>query len=133
MPKISVLCPSFNHEKYVSYFIKSVLKQTFQDFELIIVDDCSTDNNVNEILKFKDNRIKLVKNEFNKGINETINVAFRNSSASIIVFCASDDMMEDNALETIYQIHSSSDIVALYCNLITIDENNEARQDEETM
>ncbi len=74
-PKISILTPSFNHEKFVGFFIESVLKQTLEDFELIIVDDCSSDNNVNEILKFKDPRIKLIQHPYNQGINAGINTA----------------------------------------------------------
>ncbi|EAB5320350.1 glycosyltransferase family 2 protein, partial [Campylobacter jejuni] len=54
MAKISILTPCFNHEKYVSYFLQSVLEQSFSDFELIIVDDCSSDNSTKEIQKFKD-------------------------------------------------------------------------------
>ncbi|ELL0793965.1 glycosyltransferase family 2 protein, partial [Campylobacter jejuni] len=63
MAKISILTPCFNHEKYVSYFLQSVLEQSFSDFELIIVDDCSSDNSTKEIQKFKDPKIKLIKHE----------------------------------------------------------------------
>ena len=94
---ISVITPSFNHERFVGFFIESVLAQTFEDFELIIVDDCSNDNNINEILKYKDSRIKLVQHEYNKGINATLNTAFENSSGDLLVFCASDDMLESHA------------------------------------
>lgn len=54
MPKFSILYSSFNHEKYTAHFIESVLCQTEQDFELIIVDDCSTDNNVAVIERYND-------------------------------------------------------------------------------
>lgn len=55
MAKISILTPCFNHEKYVSYFLQSVLEQSFSDFELIIVDDCSSDNSTK---KFKNLKIQ---------------------------------------------------------------------------
>ena len=51
MPKISVLAPTFNHQKYIGRFIESALNQTFEDFEVLIVDDCSSDNTTKEILK----------------------------------------------------------------------------------
>ncbi|EHF7964559.1 glycosyltransferase, partial [Campylobacter coli] len=54
MPKISILTPCFNHEKYISAYLQSVLNQTFNDFELIIVDDCSSDQSIKEIEKFHD-------------------------------------------------------------------------------
>ncbi|EAJ4481083.1 glycosyltransferase, partial [Campylobacter coli] len=57
MPKISILTPCFNHEKYISAYLQSVLNQTFNDFELIIVDDCSSDQSIKEIEKFHDPRI----------------------------------------------------------------------------
>ncbi|WP_104746940.1 glycosyltransferase family 2 protein [Helicobacter bilis] len=123
-PKISILTPSFNHEKFVGFFIESVLKQTLEDFELIIVDDCSSDNNVNEILRFKDSRIKLIQHPYNQGINAGINTAFENANGKYLVFCASDDMLTPNALEVIYKAFSENPSVkAIYPSLIKIDEN----------
>lgn len=123
-PKISILTPSFNHEKFVGLFIESVLKQTLEDFDLIIVDDCSSDSNVNEILKFKDPRIKLIQHPYNQGINAGINTAFENANGEYLVFCASDDMLTPNALEVIYKAFSENPSVkAIYPSLIKIDEN----------
>lgn len=121
---ISILTPCFNHEKYVRYFLQSVLEQSFSDFELIIVDDCSSDNSIKEIQKFQDPRIKLIKHEFNKGINATLNTAFENSNGDYIVFCASDDMLEKNALETIYQIFNCLDIDVIYPSMSVINDEN---------
>ncbi|EAW7552186.1 glycosyltransferase family 2 protein, partial [Campylobacter coli] len=104
MPKISILTPCYNHEKYISAYLQSVLSQTFNDFELIIVDDYSSDQSVKEIQKFKDKRIKLIKHSYNKGINATLNTAFKNSNGDILIFCASDDMFEFDALEKINEV-----------------------------
>ncbi|WP_104721368.1 glycosyltransferase family 2 protein [Helicobacter mesocricetorum] len=123
-PRISILSPSFNHEKFVGYFIESVLNQTFEDFELIIVDDCSTDRNVEEIRKFQDPRIKLIIHPFNQGINAALNTAFKASSGELLVFCASDDILYPNALEVIYHQINRQDILVLYTQLQVIDENN---------
>lgn len=124
-PKVSVLCPSYNHEKYVGYFIESVLNQSEQDFELIIVDDCSKDNTVAEIEKFKDPRIKLIKHEYNKGINSSLNTAFRASKGGICVFIASDDIMGADFLKisSDYLMKNPS-IGVFYSSLSIIDENN---------
>ena len=59
MPTVSVIIPSFNHERFVEECIQSVLNQTFQDFEIIITDDASIDRTVELIEQFKDSRIKL--------------------------------------------------------------------------
>ncbi|WP_243555155.1 glycosyltransferase family 2 protein [Helicobacter cinaedi] len=124
MPKVSVLIPSFNHEKFVGFFIESVLKQSFEDFELIIVDGCSSDNNVNEILKLKDPRIKLIQHPYNQGINAGLNTAFENANGEYLVFCASDNVLAPNALEVIYKAFSENPSVkAIYPRLVRIDAN----------
>ncbi|HFP7488384.1 TPA: glycosyltransferase family 2 protein [Campylobacter jejuni] len=125
MPKISILCPSFNHERYVGYFIESVLNQTFKDFELIIVDDCSSDENVKKIQAFKDERIKFIQHAYNKGINAALNTAFENSSGEILLFCASDDILESNALEKINEAFEKNSCDVLYVGNTRIDENNQ--------
>ncbi|EDO6594738.1 glycosyltransferase [Campylobacter coli] len=126
MPKISILTPCYNHEKYISAYLQSVLNQTFNDFELIIVDDYSSDQSVKEVEKFKDNRIKLIKHLYNKGINATLNTAFKNSSGDCIVFMASDDMFEVNALEKINEVfENNQNIDVVYPALKYINEDNQ--------
>ncbi|TLD82008.1 glycosyltransferase family 2 protein [Helicobacter sp. MIT 05-5293] len=129
-PKFSILSPTFNHEKYVKFLIESCLNQTFRDFELILVDDCSSDRNIEEIKKFQDSRIKLIKHEFNKGINATINTAFENAKGEYIVFIAGDDMLKPNALERLYDVHQKNpQAIAIYPLLTMVDNaNNEKEQ-----
>ncbi len=116
-PKISIICPSYNHEKYVGYFIESVLAQTVQDFELIIVDDCSTDNNVKEIEKFHDKRIKLIKHEYNQGINASLTDGINEASSDIICTVASDDMLCEDYIESILNIFESENADVIYVSL----------------
>ena len=75
MPKISVLFPTYNtREEYLREAIESVLRQTFADFEFIILDDCSPDPNVEKVVKsYTDPRIRFYKNEQNMGISKTRN------------------------------------------------------------
>lgn len=61
--KVSVVTASYNYQDYIKESIQSVLNQTYKDWELIIVDDCSTDNSVQVINSYKDDRIKLFVNE----------------------------------------------------------------------
>ena len=66
-PIISIIMPNYNGEKYIQQTIDSILNQTFQDFEFIIIDDCSTDNSVEIINSYQDDRIILLENEQNLG------------------------------------------------------------------
>jgi len=59
-PKISVIVPMYNAEKYLSLCINSILAQTFKDFELILIDDCSTDKTLEVAKSFSDSRIKIL-------------------------------------------------------------------------
>ncbi|MCE3255438.1 MAG: glycosyltransferase, family 2 [Rickettsiaceae bacterium] len=125
-PKISILCPTYNHEKFVGYFIDSLLTQSEQDFELIIVDDCSADKNVEEIKKFSDPRIKLIQHEYNQGINAGLNDAFFAAKGEYCAIIASDDMFEPNYLEfTSQYLDQNKDIAVVYCSYLLIDDNNQ--------
>ena len=100
-PLVSILSPSFNHEQYISCFMDSLLAQSNPNWELIIVDDCSSDNNVAEIKKYSDSRIKLIEHTYNKGINAAINDAFSVSSGKYLSFFASDDALDEHYVEDI--------------------------------
>lgn len=122
---VSILCPSYNHERFVVHFINSLLQQTNPNWELIIVDDSSTDNNVGEIKKFSDKRIKLIQNPFNKGINCGLNVAFAKSSGKYISFCASDDMLCPDYVQNVFDAFKQNpDKGLLYFDLQLIDNEN---------
>ena len=124
-PLISFLCPSYNHERFVKYFLESLISQTNPNWELIIVDDHSTDNNVREIEKYKDSRIKLIENPFNMGINCGLNKAFELSKGQYISFCASDDMLRQDYIENVFMIFDNNpDTELLYCDLQVIDNDN---------
>lgn len=123
MAKLSIIAPSLNHEKYIGEFIKSVLSQTFTDFELIIVDDCSTDKNVEIIKSFNDNRIKLIQNDYNMGINSSLNKGISFATSNFIAFVGTDDYLhKDYVAKTIELINNGADVI--YHSYIAIDENN---------
>jgi teichuronic acid biosynthesis glycosyltransferase TuaG len=100
-PLISIITPVFNTEKYVEDTINSVLNQTYQNWELLLVDDCSSDNSFEIISNYgnSDPRIKLFKNKTNSKAFETRNVALRNAKGSFIAFLDSDDIWHQNKLE----------------------------------
>lgn len=101
MPKVSVITPAYNAENYISETIESVLKQTFQDWEMIIIDDCSTDyTNVfaNEYAA-KDPRIKVIKAPQNGGVAKARNIGLENATGEYIAFVDSDDLWKPEKLE----------------------------------
>lgn len=91
--KISVIMSVYNDQKNISSSIKSVLNQTFTDYEFLIMDDCSSDNTYEEIEKFiSDQRIKVFKNKKNIGLTKSLNSLIENSSGKYIFRQDSDDI-----------------------------------------
>ena len=91
MPKISVLMSCYNHDKFVGEAIDSVLNQSFKDFELLIIDDNSTDKTFDIVNSFKDPRIKAFRNEKNFGMVFNTNSLIKKSSGEYIAIINSDD------------------------------------------
>lgn len=96
---ISIVMPVFNRAKIINRSIKSILAQTYSDYELIIVDDCSTDNTVEIINKIKDARIRIVLLEKNSGANKARNVGVSVAIGEVIAFMDSDDIWKAEKLE----------------------------------
>lgn len=124
-PKISVIMPMYNVEKYVGCAIQSLLTQTFKDFEFIIVDDCSTDKSLDVAESFKDPRIKIIKNEKNLGAGLTRNVGLEIAVGDYIYFFDSDDALVPNALEILYDVAEKSQANVVSCTNYFIPSDNE--------
>ena len=114
-PKISVIIPTFNRPGVVQRAIRSIISQTFQDWELIVVDDCSTDNTFDIVNSFVVNneRIKYHKLERNSGANAARNQGIKLANAAIISFLDSDDEMHPLNLEKQDEKFASSPDLAL--------------------
>lgn len=98
---VSVVIPTYNREKVIIRAVNSVISQTYQNFEIIIVDDGSTDNTIDIINKINDKRIKIIKND-HKGANHARNTGIINSKGKYIAFLDSDDEWMPEKLE--YQL-----------------------------
>lgn len=111
---ISIIIPTYNRADTIEKSIKSILSQSCSDFELIVVDDNSSDNTEAVIRKIKDVRIKYIKHEKNKGANAARNTGINNSNGSFIAFQDSDDEWINNKLEIQMNelIENNADIVA---------------------
>lgn len=95
---VSIIIPVFNKEKYISETIQSVINQTYTNWEIIAVDDCSTDNSCQIIESFLEKKIFLYKNNENKGANVCRNQAIELSHGEYIIFLDADDVLTSNCL-----------------------------------
>ena len=98
---VSIITPVYNASKFIEETIKSVQSQTYKEWEIILVDDCSTDNSYEIINKYSknDERIKYIKLEKNSGAAVARNTAIANANGKYIAFLDSDDIWYDNKLE----------------------------------
>lgn len=96
---VSIIMPSWNTERFIAEAIQSVLDQTYTNWELIIVDDCSSDNTDEVVASFKDERIKYLHNKKNSGAALTRNKALREAKGEWIAFLDSDDLWMPEKLE----------------------------------
>jgi glycosyltransferase involved in cell wall biosynthesis len=108
-PFFSICIPNFNYGAYIEETINSVLCQTFQDFEIIIADNCSTDNSLEVIKKIDDNRINIIVNNVNLGMSLNLDIATKHSNGEFIILLSSDDLMKPLALETYYNVIKNYD------------------------
>ena len=102
-PLISIVLPVYNVERYITEAMDSVLKQTVQDFEILVIDDCSTDNTIKIVEAYKDNRIKITKKEKNRGLIDSLNIGFGLAKGKYIARMDGDDINELGRLEK--QLH----------------------------
>jgi glycosyltransferase involved in cell wall biosynthesis len=125
-PKVSVILPVYNGEKFLDESINSVLNQTFKDFELIIVNDCSTDNSLKIIKRYmkKDKRIILINNPKNLGLQKSLNKGLKISKEKYIARMDADDISLPNRLQLqVNYLEKNRDIFLIGSSAIVIDED----------
>ena len=124
-PKISIIIPIYNSEKYIENCLNSLINQTFKNFEIICVNDGSTDNTL-KILKFfekQDKRIHVY-NQNNKGAGIARNYGMEKSKGEYLMFLDSDDIFENIMLEELYLKIKNNDLEIVICNSINFENNN---------
>ena len=112
-PIVSVIMPAFNAENTIIKSIKSILNQTYSNIELIIVNDFSNDNTLELITQIKDNRIKIINNDYNLGISGSLNIGIHASSGDYIARIDSDDIAYLNRIEIQVKFLSNSGVDVL--------------------
>lgn len=128
MPRVSVIMPSYNKEKYIAKSIKSILNQTYRDFELLIIDDVSTDSSVEIIRSFDDPRIRFYQNEQNVGMAANRNIGIEKAGGEFIALLDADDLSTEYRLEKEVQfLDDNPDIDVVFGAFDEIDENDTAK------
>lgn len=123
-PLVSIIMPSYNTGSFIEETINSVISQTYKNWELIIVDDCSTDNTDEVVSTFQDERIKYFKNEENSGAAISRNKAISESKGKYIAFLDSDDLWVAEKLTKQISFMEENDYSFTHTQYIQIDENS---------
>jgi glycosyltransferase involved in cell wall biosynthesis len=120
MALFSIIIPLYNKELFIEETLSSVLNQSFTDFEVIIINDGSTDNSYNIIQTFKDDRIQIL-NQENRGLSASRNIGIKTAKGKFIAFLDADDLWMEDFLETIHFLinnHKKCDIFATNVKLL---------------
>ena len=123
-PKISVLMPVYNCEKFLKKAIDSILSQTFENFEYIIINDGSTDNTSNIINSYNDKRIKLISNAQNMGISHSLNKGMYYASGKYLARQDADDISDQDRFKFQFEYLTNNNVDLVDTSIIYIDEDD---------
>lgn len=128
MKKVSIVLPTYNGEKFITSSIESVINQTYKNWELIIVDDGSSDNTHVIINQFaeSDPRIKIITNSINQNLPNSLNIGFKHAEGEYYTWTSDDNMFEPTAIEVMVNLlneNNNIDLVSLNFNYIDEDNN----------
>src|ERR1700683_5126974 len=101
--KISIIIPNYNSEKTISKTLNSIISQKMHNFEIIVVDDCSTDNSLQIISQYP--KVNIIKNNKNHGPAYTRNKGIKNATGDILFFVDSDVYLEKNFIDILLREH----------------------------
>lgn len=123
MPKVTIVMPVYNSQRFLEKAVESVLNQTYMDFELLIIDNASTDNSLEIAKNFSDNRIKILKNDSNMGVAYTRNRGIREAKGEYIALMDSDDITTSFRIEKEVEfLDNNPDIIVVGGCMQMIDE-----------
>lgn len=125
MDKISIIVPIYNGEKYLSRCLDSLINQTYDNIEIICINDGSIDNSINILKEYrkKCNKIKIIDKK-NTGVSDTRNIGIDKATGKYICFCDCDDMYELNYVEVMYKEIKKHKVSVVKCNYKVIDKDN---------
>lgn len=123
LPLVTFVVTSYNYEKYIAKTLESIKAQTYQNIEIIVVDDCSTDNSC-EIIEQFDN-VKLIKNEKNIGQLGSMLKGLKAAQGQFVSFIDSDDILMPDYAQNHVRVHLQTSVAFTSCQIVEIGENDE--------
>ncbi len=123
-PKVSIVLPTYNGSKYIRQSIDSCLNQTFKDFELIIIDDCSTDNTSEIIKSYTDPRIRYIRNQQNQRLPRSLNIGFEQARGKYLTWTSDDNIYAAQAIEKMLNFLVEHQYEFVFCDYYTFDYDN---------
>lgn len=129
LPLVTFVVTSYNYEKYILKTLESIKAQTYKNFEIIVVDDCSSDNSCEIIEDFisdnQDLKITLIKNETNQGQLASMIRGLENAEGQFISFIDSDDILLPEYAQSHIRVHMETSAAFTSCQIVEIGENDE--------
>lgn len=127
---VSIILPVYNGERFLAEAIESCLNQTYQNFELIIVNDCSTDNSLQIAKQYcaKDSRIKIISNDINKNLPASLNIGHNHASGDFLTWTSDDNILKENMLELLMDYIIQTDCDLVFSNYDVIEEDGKYRR-----
>lgn len=124
--RISVVLPTYNRSKYLPKSIDSILSQTFSDFELIIVDDCSSDDTekIAREYELKDSRITVIRNDVNRKLPASLNIGFAKASGDYLTWTSDDNMYKPDAFRIMLSYLERHQVPLVCADMEIIDEKD---------
>ena len=104
MSYFTVIIPLYNKENFVENTLKSIVNQTFSDYEVLIVDDCSTDASLTKVQPYLSDKIRIISHTKNSGLSASRNTGIRNAKAQYVTFLDADDTWKPTLLESFYNM-----------------------------
>lgn len=127
---VSIVLPTYNGAKYIKNSIQSIIAQTYTDWELIVIDDCSTDSTNTIVSEFakKDKRIKLFKNEKNMRLPASLNIGFSKSKGEYFTWTSDDNLYKPCAIEQLIKtLQENVNIGLVFSRMENIDANGKSK------
>ena len=125
-PKVSICVPVYNVEQYISRCLDSLINQTYDNIEIIVIDDCSPDHSITIAAEYAliDDRIRILKHPVNKGLMRSRQTGYLNATGDFITFCDSDDELPLNAIEVLCKVAENTNADIISGDIDYIDINN---------
>ena len=120
--KVSVIVPVYNTEKYLKNCIDSLLKQNFDDYEIIVINDLSPGNAEEIIKSYNDKKIVYIKNKTNKGIGYNRNLGIKKAKGEYVCFIDSDDYVKEDFISKMYNYSKENNLDLCVCDYVNVDE-----------